>query len=182
MANTFTDCWIKREKENFIRTAKKQITMNTIFVRHLEKLIPIVEKFDGKMLTKRFQTAYKKEMDIPYSFCSLEATKFRIGFQGVEREIHENNEFKGYLKAYTTEVTIEVNGMYQVKGHETLEKIKRNILIIEKESNVLHDSIRNFDLYAEKSAEIEKLINEYKKEVPYTLQFNISLNEPRFFN
>lgn len=181
MSYTLTSLYLKGQKGLFIANTEKEIAMNNLFIEHLKKLIPFVEKFDGKVLNKRFVNAYKDEvLTIPFSYCSLNGTSFKIGFNGEERQIYMNNQFKGYLSISETLTYLKVDGDYRLKKDETIESINEDILRYQNDNVTLEHCIENFDNYAEMSEELEKQIIEYQKVVPYCLRLNIRVTHDNF--
>lgn len=179
MSNTITNLYVKNQKELFIANTEKEIAMNNLFIEYLKKLIPFVEKFDGKVLNKRFVNAYKNEaLTIPYSYCSLNGTSFKIGFNGSERQVFMNNQFKGYLSISETLTYLKVDGDYRIKKDETIESINEDILRYQNDNVLLQHCIENFNTYAEMSEKLEKQIIEYQKSVPYLLRLNIKVSQP----
>lgn len=181
MSYTLTSLYVKGQKELFIARSEKEIAMNNLFIEHLKKLIPFIEKFDGKVLNKRFVNAYKKEvLTIPFSYCSLDGTYFKIGFNGKERQIFINNEFKGYLSVSERLTYLTVDSDYRIKKEETIENIEKDILSCINDNATLEHCIENFDKYAEISEELEKQIIKYQEIVPYCLRLNIRVTNDNF--
>lgn len=179
MSNTLTSLYLKGQKELFIANTEKEIAMNELFIEHLQKLIPFVEKFDGKVLNKRFVNAYNNEaLTIPLSYCGLNGTSFKIGFNGEERQVYVNDQFKGYLSITETLTYLKVDADYRIKKDETIESINEDVLRYQNDNVTLQGCIENFDNYAEMSEELEKKIIEYQKVVPCLLGLNIRISSP----
>lgn len=180
---TFTKAYIENEKQNFIVKREAQINLFKTAIEQLAKIKEVVTAFDNKVINKRFITEYEKrgikgypKLDIDYNGKQM----LSICFAGREREIYVNGKFKGYLDDNTIQFYFakQANDDSRLNSADTIKYIDETIADLNKKIAYLNDCINNFDNYLKQSYEIEKMIEEYKKNVPYDVALNIIINRP----
>lgn len=174
----------------FIEKTKQQIKLFYLLLERIEILKSTLLDFNGKVLNIRFKKAFSAMLEqqgrtgtslqtIEYdSYFQRYEAKFTIGFYGEERCFYVEKQFKGYLSVneWTFSIIVDVNK--RIKANESIDLLDENISVLKEKIATMKDCIDNYDKYAEKSLEIERLINEYKKSVHRMLQLNILVGRP----
>lgn len=180
---TYTKSYIENEKQNFIVKREAQINLFKVAIQELEKVKELVKDFDKKVINRRFTNEYEKrgfkgypKLDIDYNGKEM----LTICFSGSEREIYVDGRFKGYLDDNTIQFYLakQADNDSRLNSDETINNINQTIAKIIEKIDYLNNCINNFDNYLKQSYEIEKMIEEYKKNVPYDVALNITIGRP----
>lgn len=180
-------------KVSFIEKTKQQIKLFYLLLERIEILKSTLLDFNGKVLNIRFKKAFSAMLEqqdrtgvslqtIEYdSYFQRYEAKFTIGFYGEERCFYVEKQFKGYLPISQWTFSIIVDVDKRIKANESINLLDKDISVLKEKITTMQSCIDNYDKYAEKSFEIERLINEYKKSVPHILQLNIIVGRPYDF-
>jgi hypothetical protein len=178
MANTYTNLYLEKEKENFCLRTECEINMNNLIIKHINIVRNVILRFDGKVLNARLVKAIKELFKVPHTSCSLTGTRLQITFYGVEREMYIGDTFKGYISNNVSYFDIITNSEYRIEAEKTLAILDKEVSHLVKQNAEKRDCIDNFDKYLEYSRVFEEQMNEYKKKVPYALQFHTNISRP----
>lgn len=185
------------KKERFIAFTNKEIESLFVIIKVMEKAKNVVKQFDKKVVNKRFITALENEIK-NYSFGDFifgdNEISFRIKYFDTlndsliisykDRDVYlkddegNNVKFLGYISNNSQCFDIIMDkSTKRLKAEETLIYIDKTIINLSLNIDKLIDCIKNFDLYERKTNEIKRLIEQYKDEVPYSLQLSINTQE-----
>lgn len=195
MAKTYlsSECYFSdSEKVLFLATAQKQIELYNTLLASLEVFEDTLNTFNGKVLNVRFKKsydektakkhAYSKLSPIEYNYSlSTNKAEFLIGFNGEEREIYIDGEFKGYLDDSSFYFDIIVDENKRVDAEKSISRLNEKISYIKKHVEELNSCIEHYDEYKQMAVELEKSINEYKSKVPMYMAMQVSVKRPYSF-
>lgn len=153
------------DKETFVLKSKQQILVYNYMIEDLKNILPIVQKFDQKFLTKRLTTAMEKVLK--HCIVSLHTDKIKISIQGELRYVKGG----GYIEWDSYDIDLDVNRLgWLLNSEKSIENIQSTINYFEKQINEYQLCITNYDEFVNKRLEIEKQIEEYQKLVPYCMR------------
>lgn len=152
-------------KEVFVLKTKQQILVYNTFIEEIKAVMPIVQKFDQKVLTKRLITAIEKVAN-KVRF-SLVGASLRLTIQGELRYVKGG----GYIEYDSHDIDLNVNKLgWKLNSAESCEAMQNTIDYLSKCIKEYQSCIDNYDENVNKRFEIEKMIEEYQKSVPYYMR------------
>ena len=155
-------------KEEFQTKVDKQIKNYLSFIETAKTIIPAIQNFNGKVVN------VKLEREIYKSIENL-ATEHRVIINWTYIKFLPN---KSTFLESDINVDLELDGK-RLKSEETIKNINEAIQRAENKINEVKELMQNFDIYEQKTAEIEKIIEQYEKDVPYILRPYLSISEKR---
>lgn len=184
------------EKNKFIATAQRQITVNNMAIEAIQELVDASKAWDGKVFNKRFPNAMRETIS------SLKDGKFYITndvWANAPINLRASQklcyvEYKGY-GGRITPTTIErtkfsirqAENPYVDKDNKNRfnyehfkEAAKAAIECISSESKEVTQCVQSFDGFIAKAREINAMIEDFKKKTPYPLKAYIYSAYPSY--
>lgn len=152
-------------KEIFQTKVDNQIKNYVSFIETAKTIIPAIKNFDGKVVN------VKLEREIYKSIENLE-TEFQVIVNWTYIKFITRK--KTFLES-DINVDMELDGK-RLKAEETIKNIENTIQRTETRINEVKELMQNFDIYQQKTEEIEKMIEQYEKDVPYILRPYLSIS------
>lgn len=113
------------DKETFVLKSKQQILVYNYMIEDLKNILPIVQKFDQKFLTKRLATAMEKVLK--HCIVSLHADKIKIKIQGELRYVKGG----GYIEWDSYDIDLDVNRLgWLLNSEKSIEKFNRLLITL----------------------------------------------------
>lgn len=153
-------------KEIFQTKVDNQIKNYLSFIETAKTIIPAIKNFDGKVVNVKFEREIYKSIE------NLE-TEHRVIINWKYIKFLPN---KSTFLESDINVDMELDGK-RLKSEETIKNINEAIQRAENKINEVKELMQNFDIYEQKTAEIEKIIEQYEKDVPYILRPYLSISE-----
>ena len=153
-------------KQAFVDYARQQIIENNDIIKAWNIVIPIAEKFDGKVINKRLTTAINNELSkvFKHSYSSVETftTYFRLNLSVRDNDSYRVGEYSCDYTEYTdstycqdiTDIRLEYKKLYPaiiksihdlIDMNDKLQYEIDNIDNIEKQFNDIRDQIDSFN-------------------------------------
>lgn len=184
------------EKNKFIATTQRQITVNNMAIKAIQELVEASKAWDGKVFNKRFPNAMRDTIN------SLKDKKFYI--------VHHVSadapitlwashklcyvEYEGYggritpTSIETTKFSIrQTENPYVDKDNKNRfnyerfkEAAKAAIEHISSETKEVTQCVQSFDDFIAKAREINAIIEDFKKKTPYPLKAYIYSAYPSY--
>lgn len=155
-------------KEIFQTKVDNQIKNYVSFIETAKTIIPAIKNFDGKVVNVKLEREIYKTIENLETEFQVIVTWTYIKFLTRKKTFLESD----------INVDMELDGK-RLKAEETIKNINEAIQRAENKINEVKELMQNFDIYEQKTAEIEKIIEQYEKDVPYILRPYLSISEKR---
>ena len=168
----------KKEKAQHIANLNNKINENEILLNILENIyLSSLEKFKGKVLTKRFFSDMVDKFNSLYGECEqkrLSVYYTQFNFDARCRDI----EFFIYLNNKRIENTIRVyiDSEKRILFDSTLEYAKGRISVIKNNIIEIKKAIESYDHDLEVCEKLNKMVVEYLNSVNYENRANFSIS------
>ena len=152
-------------KEIFQTKVDNQIKNYVSFIETAKTIIPAIKNFDGKVVNVKLEREIYKSIENLETEFQVIVTWTYIKFLTRKKTFLESD----------INVDMELDGK-RLKAEETIKNIENRIQRAENKINEVKELMQNFDIYQQKTEEIEKIIEQYEKDVPYILRPYLSIS------
>lgn len=152
-------------KEIFQTKVDNQIKNYVSFIETAKTIIPAIKNFDGKVVNVKLEREIYKSIENLETEFQVIVTWTYIKFLTRKKTFLESD----------IDVDMELDGK-RLKAEETIKNIENTIQRTETKINEVKELMQNFDIYQQKTEEIEKIIEQYEKDVPYILRPYLSIS------
>lgn len=152
-------------KEIFQTKVDNQIKNYVSFIETAKTIIPAIKNFDGKVVNVKLEREIYKSIENLETEFQVIVTWTYIKFLTRKKTFLESD----------INVDMELDGK-RLKAEETIKNIENTIQRTETKINEVKELMQNFDIYQQKTEEIEKIIEQYEKDVPYILRPYLSIS------
>lgn len=173
-------------KDIRMQLARKQQNAYIHAMEIIDKIIPVIEKFDGKQANKRLETALQQIDRNLYFRKSIYSNMWEMRLYITDRSITDTeSKYRNtyYIKdsdiwltqEFSVDRFVDENGKW--KSQTIIQRLKETQDVLKDKDNTIQEQLDDIDSLIDRCAEIKREIEEFNRMIDYSVReyFNLKI-------